>query len=69
MKPIRIRIHAKRDSEYGYDEEYLIAELVVEESDGMTTIRREIDSPIKADTSIKIRRNGEDLTISVEQDR
>ncbi|MCC7024655.1 MAG: hypothetical protein IT338_17640 [Thermomicrobiales bacterium] len=68
MKPLRLRVFAIRVSDY-YGEERLIADLVVEESDGMTTIRRETDSPIKADTSIKIRRNGEDLTITVEQDR
>lgn len=68
MKPLRLRIHAKRVSEYTGDER-LLADLVVEESDGMTTIRRYVDSPIKADTSIKLRSNGEDLTITVEQDR
>lgn len=68
MKPLRLRVFATRVSDY-YGEARLIADLVVEESGGMTTIRREIDSPIKADTSIKIRRNGEDLTITVEQDR
>lgn len=69
MKPLRLRVHAKRAGEYGYGEERLLADLVVEESDGMTTIRRYVDSPIKADVSIKLRSNGEDLTITVEQDR
>lgn len=69
MKPLRILIHAERDTDWEDTPARLIADLVVEESDGMTTIRRESDSPIKADTSIKLRRNGEDLTITVEQDR